>query len=187
VLDSPRTSVMGEQLQRDPEVSLTDASRLLRRETPEVGKNSFSVLSPTNNGGFRKREADPRDENSMASALSIGSDNYYLTRTNRKRLKLTSPSLGRGRFFGVLLASVAGVPCAAGSPIISVPVCISNDCESIRELYDSPTFSRLLLNGLCSVGNVSRRCTEPMFVVLCPWCMNKTVQFLFFRQNVHYM
>jgi hypothetical protein len=58
----------------------------------EVGKNSFTVLSPTDNDGFRKREVDPYDEESIALALCIGSDHYYMTRTNGKRLKLTSPS-----------------------------------------------------------------------------------------------
>jgi hypothetical protein len=86
-----RTTVLAKQL-HDYELSFADASRLLRGKRTGVGKISFTVLSPTDNDGFRKREVDPYDEESMASALCMGSDHYYMTRTNGKRLRLTSRS-----------------------------------------------------------------------------------------------
>jgi hypothetical protein len=63
-----RTAVLAKQ-PRDYELSFADASRLLRGKRPGVGKTSFTVLPPTDNGGFREREVDPCNEESMASAL----------------------------------------------------------------------------------------------------------------------
>jgi hypothetical protein len=74
------------------ELSFADASRLLRGKRSRVEMNSFTFLSPTDNGGFRKREVDLYDEESMASTLCIESDGYYMTRTNGKRLRLISPN-----------------------------------------------------------------------------------------------
>ena len=69
--DNARTTVLAKQL-HDYELSFADASQLLRGKRSGVGKNSFTVLSPTDNGGFSKREVDPYDQESMASALVSG-------------------------------------------------------------------------------------------------------------------
>ena len=80
--------------QQDPEVDVTlaTASRLFSRRRNKLEVPTFTVLSPTTNGRFRKRQADPQDKLSMVSALRLPSDSYFMTRDNGKRLKMAGPS-----------------------------------------------------------------------------------------------
>jgi len=46
------------------------------------------VLSPTENGRFRKRHADSRDKLSITTILRLSSVSRFIARDNSKRLKL---------------------------------------------------------------------------------------------------
>ena len=86
------SSYVFEQQELPSEVTFAAASRLLfgRRNKPK--SPTFTVLSPTTNGGFRKRQADPQDKRSMISALRLPSGSRFMTRDNGKRLKIAGPS-----------------------------------------------------------------------------------------------
>ncbi len=62
----------------DESVPLAEAFRLLIDTEANVRKRSFSVLSPTDNGGFRRREADALDRSSMIDALRLPPDSHFM-------------------------------------------------------------------------------------------------------------
>lgn len=86
----PLMYVFGQQHQ-EADVPFTPASRLLFRRENKSNMSTFTALSPTTNGRFRKRQADPQDKLSMVSALRLPSDSLFMTRENGKRLKVTAP------------------------------------------------------------------------------------------------
>ena len=73
-------------------VPVAEASQFLFSKEANAKKRSFSVLSPTDDGGFRRREADALDRPSMIKALRLPSGSHFMARDNGKRLKMTAPA-----------------------------------------------------------------------------------------------
>ena len=73
-------------------ISLAQASRFVFSKRTSVKERTFAVLSPTENGRFRKRRADSRDKLSMTTALRLPSVSRFIARDNGKRLKLMAPT-----------------------------------------------------------------------------------------------
>ena len=69
-------------------ISLEQASRLLFND---AGHRNFTVLSPTEDGTFRRRHVDHHDKQAMVVALQLPSNSHFLSREGGKRLKLTDP------------------------------------------------------------------------------------------------
>jgi hypothetical protein len=87
----PSIYVFG-QPNQDDEVSLATASRLVFWEKSVFDLPTFTVLSPTADGRFRKRQADRKDKRSMVFALRLPSDSCFLMRDNSKRFKIAGPA-----------------------------------------------------------------------------------------------
>ena len=80
------------QGRQNEQVSLTYAKRLLFSKRARTRGGPFTVLSPTENGTFRKREADCQDKTSIIDALQLPSASNFIARDNGKRLKMTAPT-----------------------------------------------------------------------------------------------
>lgn len=73
-------------------VPVTEASQYLFSKETNAKKRSFSVLSPTDEGWFRRREADALDRPSMIKALRLPSGSHFMARDSGKGLKMTAPA-----------------------------------------------------------------------------------------------
>ncbi len=83
--------VFGQQAGEEA-ISLAQASRFVFSKRRIFKERTFAVLSPTENGRFRKRHADSRDKLSMTAALRLPSVSRFIARYNGKRLKLMAPT-----------------------------------------------------------------------------------------------
>lgn len=89
---SPSAIVGSGGAAREKAVPLAKASHPLFDKKANAKKRSFSVLSPTDDGGFRRREANALDRPSMINALGLPSGSHFMARDNGKRLKMTAPA-----------------------------------------------------------------------------------------------
>lgn len=88
---SPKTnenlSQVVEQCEQKPTISAVEASRSLRNGHTNAGDQSFTMLSPTENSGFRTRHADPHNKTAVVAALRLFSGSHFMTNASGKRLK----------------------------------------------------------------------------------------------------
>ena len=73
-------------------VPMAEATQFLFSKEANAKKRSFSVLSPTDDGSFRRRKADALDRPSIIKALRLPSGSHFMARDNGKRLKMTAPA-----------------------------------------------------------------------------------------------
>jgi len=73
-------------------ISLAQASQFLFSMRTRVTEHTFAVLSPLENGRFRKRHANSRDQLSITTTLRLPSVSSFVARDNGKRLRLMAPT-----------------------------------------------------------------------------------------------
>ena len=78
------------QQDADGDIPFTDASRLLFGPKKRSKSSGFTVMSPTVNGRFRKRNA-AQDTPSMVFALNLSSRCNFVAQSNGKWLKMAAP------------------------------------------------------------------------------------------------
>ncbi len=110
-VDPPRSPmyVFGQQ-GGEQAISLAQASQFLFSMRTRVTEHTFAVLSPLENGRFRKRHANSRDQLSMTTALRLPSVSSFVARDNGKRLRLMAPTTILEEARSERLKAVVAVP-----------------------------------------------------------------------------
>ena len=99
-----------EHWEQNATISVIEASRLLLNGHTNTGDQTFTVLSPTEERGFRTRHADPHDKSAVVAALRLLSSSHFMTSASGKRLKLTDPRTVVEEAYSGQLKTVLSLP-----------------------------------------------------------------------------
>ena len=72
-------------------IPTVQASRLLLKGYTSANDHAFTVLSPTEDGRFRTRHANPNDKSAIVAVLRLISGSHFMTSASGERLRLTDP------------------------------------------------------------------------------------------------
>ncbi len=110
-VNQPRSPVyIFGQPSEEEAISLAQASQFLFSMRTNFTKHTFAVLSPLENGRFRKRHANSHDQRSMTTTLRLPSVSSFIARDNGKRLRLMAPTTILEEARSERLKAVVSVP-----------------------------------------------------------------------------